>query len=45
MSETTKVLIKIGIVALKAVSAYLIAKSLVEAGDKRWGHAEEQPQQ
>ena len=45
MSETTKVLIKVGIVALKAVSTYLIAKKIVEAGDERWGHAEEQPQQ
>jgi hypothetical protein len=37
MNEIAKVAIRIGIVALKVASTYLIAKSLVEAGDKRWG--------
>ena len=29
--------IKVAVAALKLVSAYLIAKKVVEAGDERWG--------
>lgn len=34
--------IKVAVTALKLVSAYLIAKKVVEAGDERWGNKEPQ---